>query len=192
MWACLIQVKPIVVESQTLSMCWIFSVGKKTVNTTHLKIVLNMFNSKLKVSCILNLNFQGYSGISGSSLTTLSAKIPETSKQMKYWESASTHGGLGAALWCTGSQDVDSWRLSPFLTFSSMEHDIYWLQFLTGWKPKNLFSSLFIQAYLILWFLMFKLILFMTSEDLQGDAVFPPPSRHGWIPTCVCELQRVV
>jgi len=33
MWACLIQVKPIVVESQTLSMCWIFSVGKK--NSKH-------------------------------------------------------------------------------------------------------------------------------------------------------------
>lgn len=42
----------------------------------------------------------------------------------------------------------------------------------------------------MLWFLMFRLILFMTFKDLQGDAVFPSPSHYGWIPTYVRELQK--
>lgn len=109
---------------------------------------------------------------------------------MKYCESASTHGGLGTTLWCTGLQHVDSWRLTPFLTLSSVEHDIYWLQVLIGWKPRKLFSSFFVQVYLMLWSLMFRLILFMTFKDLQGDAVFPSPSHYGWIPTYACELQK--
>lgn len=68
-------IKPIAVESQTWSICWIFWAGK-TANTTHLKIILNMFNSELRVFWNLDLNFQGYSGTSGFSLTTLSAKNP--------------------------------------------------------------------------------------------------------------------
>lgn len=68
-------IKPIVVESQTWSMCWIFWAGKIT-NTTHLKITLNMFNSELRAFWNLDLNFPGCSGTSGSSLTTLSAKNP--------------------------------------------------------------------------------------------------------------------
>lgn len=172
-------------------MCWIFWAGKIT-NTTHLKITLNMFNSELRAFWNLDLNFPGYSGTSGSSLTTLSAKNPwnfkadevlrERQHSQRVWHSTLMYRIPGC------------WQLKTKALFNlHLDGTWYLLTSVSDWmKTQKPLSSLLIRAYLILWFLMFKLILFMTSKDLQGDAVFPPPSRRGWIPTCVCELQKVV